>query len=72
MPKFPVDPQGKYAEAEPLYMRTQEIVEKSLGPDHPDVATIVSNRAELMKQQVRTENSRKFLVAMDRAFNRYF
>ncbi|CAN0282323.1 unnamed protein product, partial [Scytosiphon promiscuus] len=29
--------QGKYAEAEPLYERSQATREKVLGPEHPDV-----------------------------------
>ena len=28
--------QGKYAEAEPLYLRALAIDEKALGPEHPD------------------------------------
>ena len=27
---------GRYAEAEPLYHRSLSIVEKALGPEHPD------------------------------------
>ena len=51
----PLLSQGKYAEADPLYKRTQEIWEKSLGRDHPNVATILNNRARLLKSQVRVE-----------------
>ena len=35
--------QGRYAEAEPLYKRSLVIWEKALGPEHPDVATTLSN-----------------------------
>ena len=45
--------QEKYEEAEPLYKRTQEIFEKSLGRDHPNVAAILNNRAALLSAQVR-------------------
>ncbi|MDB9823466.1 tetratricopeptide repeat protein, partial [Deltaproteobacteria bacterium] len=38
--------QGKFAEAEPLYKRSLEIREKALGPDHPDVATVLENLAK--------------------------
>ena len=31
-------PQGRYADAEPLFKRALAIREKALGPDHPDVA----------------------------------
>ena len=30
--------QGRYAKAEPLYKRSLGILEKALGPEHPDVA----------------------------------
>ncbi|CAN0176861.1 unnamed protein product, partial [Ectocarpus sp. 12 AP-2014] len=42
--------QGKYEEAEPLNARAIEILEKSLGPDHPDVATALNNRAGLLRK----------------------
>ena len=45
--------QGKLSEAEPLYKRLQEIFEKSLGQDHPNVATILFNRAGSLQDQVR-------------------
>ena len=45
--------QGKYAEAEPLYERSQAIQEEALGPEHPAVAAVLSNRAGLLKSQVR-------------------
>lgn len=45
--------QGKYVEAEPLYRRSLEIMEKTLGPNHPDVASILNNLAELYTAQGR-------------------
>lgn len=45
--------QGKYDEAGPLYERSLAIREKAVGPDHPDVATALSNRAGLLRVQVR-------------------
>ncbi|CAB1098972.1 unnamed protein product [Ectocarpus sp. CCAP 1310/34] len=36
--------QGKYAEPEPLYEQSQAITEKVLGPEHPDVATVLKKR----------------------------
>ncbi len=41
--------QGKYREAIPLTKKALAIREKALGPDHPDVATILSNLAELYR-----------------------
>ncbi|CAN0281775.1 unnamed protein product, partial [Ectocarpus fasciculatus] len=43
--------QGKYEEAHPLYLRAIEIGEKTLGPDHPDLAVWLNNRAELLRSQ---------------------
>ncbi len=40
-----------YSEAEPMYRRALEIREKSLGKDHPDVATSLNNLAELYRAQ---------------------
>lgn len=44
--------QGKYAQAEPLYERLQAIREKSLGQEHPEVATLIDKRAGLLMSQV--------------------
>ncbi len=41
--------QGRYAEAEPLYQRSLTIMEKALGPEHPNVATTLENYAELLR-----------------------
>jgi hypothetical protein len=39
------DKQGRYADAEPLYKRALAVFEKSLGPDHPNVALTLNNLA---------------------------
>lgn len=44
--------QEKYDEADHLYLRAVEIQEKALGPDHPDLALSLNNRAEILKGQV--------------------
>ena len=41
--------QGKLVEAEPLYRRTLTILEKSFGPEHPNMATVLNNLAGLLK-----------------------
>ena len=38
-------------EAEPLYKRSLAITEKALGPNHPDLATTISNLAALYNNQ---------------------
>jgi tetratricopeptide (TPR) repeat protein len=43
--------QGKYEEAEPLYLRSLAILEKQLGENHPNVATSLNNLAALYKTQ---------------------
>lgn len=54
--------QGKYAEAKPLFARTMEIWEKTLGPEHPQVVAAFNNRAGLLQAQVIVmESSWKFL-----------
>ncbi|CBN74851.1 NB-ARC and TPR repeat-containig protein [Ectocarpus siliculosus] len=40
------DIQGKFAEAEPLYERSQTILEKVLGSEHSDVAKALNNRGK--------------------------
>jgi tetratricopeptide (TPR) repeat protein len=42
---------GEYARAEPLYRRALAIDEKTLGPDHPTVATVLSNLAALLQDR---------------------
>ena len=42
--------QGNYAEAEPLYKRSRAIREKSLGPEHPDVAMSLENYALFLRK----------------------
>lgn len=39
--------QGKYEEADPLYLRAIEIGEKTLGPDHPDLGALLNKRGLL-------------------------
>ena len=51
---MPLMCQGKFTEAEPLYGRATEIWETALGPEHPNVATALNNRAGLLESQVRT------------------
>ena len=44
--------QGRLDEAGPLFERSLAILEKVLGPDHPDVAMALNNRATLLQDQV--------------------
>jgi len=50
--------QGEYGRAEPLYRRSLEIKEKSLGKEHPSVAATLNNLAELYKAQGRYEEAK--------------
>jgi tetratricopeptide (TPR) repeat protein len=47
------DNQGRYAEAEPLFKRALAVLEKALGPNHPEVAAVRHNLAALYKDQGR-------------------
>ena len=44
--------QGKYSEAKPMLERAIEIGEKTLAPNHPDLATWLNNLALLLRDQV--------------------
>lgn len=45
--------QGKYGEADALYMSAVKITKRSLGPDHPQLAAIMSEQADLYRRDVR-------------------
>lgn len=45
--------QGDYAKAGALLERCQDIQEKALGPEHPDLAETLSGRARVFQSQVR-------------------
>lgn len=58
-----VTPQGKYGKAEELYEKSLAIREGMLGSDHPHVAALITNWAELLATQVRVyAPSRECLV----------
>ena len=44
--------QGKYKEADALSLRAVGIQEKALGPDRPELATILTGRAGVLRAQV--------------------
>lgn len=45
---------GREAEADDLYLRAIGIGENALGPNHPDLAVMLNNRAFLLFMEVRT------------------
>lgn len=45
--------QGKYHDADALFRRSLEIQENALGPDHPNLAPGLGNRAYLLQAQVK-------------------
>jgi CHAT domain-containing protein/tetratricopeptide (TPR) repeat protein len=49
--------QGRFADAEPLYKRSLEIREKTLGPDHPDIAASLNTLANLYQSQSRYDDA---------------
>ena len=48
---------GRYSEAEPLYKRSLQIMERVLGPDHPNVATVLENYADLLQKMDREKEA---------------
>ncbi|MDK2459800.1 tetratricopeptide repeat protein, partial [Aphanizomenon sp. PH219] len=43
--------QGRYNDAEPLYLQSLDIRKRQLGDDHPDVASSLNNLAGLYESQ---------------------
>ena len=56
-----LDDRALYQEAEPLYQRSLAILEKALGPDHPEVAATLNNLAALYCSQGRYAEAEPFL-----------
>ena len=54
--------QGRYSEAEPLYLQALELRKHLLGEDHPDVATSLNNLAGLYYSQGRYDQAEPLLV----------
>ena len=54
----PSDSQGRYEDAEPLYIQALQMNQKLLGQEHPSVATSINNLALLYKNQGRYAGSR--------------
>ena len=58
--------QGDYSKAEPLYLRTLDMVKRLLGEDHPTVSTSLNNLAMLYNSQGRySEAEPLFLQALE-------
>jgi hypothetical protein len=55
------DDQRRPTEAEPLLKRSLAILEKALGPNHPDVATALANLAQLYDDQGRPAEAEPLL-----------
>jgi hypothetical protein len=49
----------RYGEAEPLIQRALAILEKRLGPDHPDIAHCVRNYALFLRERGRAAEAEK-------------
>lgn len=49
----PIGSQGMDEEANSLFQQTLDIRQNRLGPEHPRVATVLDNRANLLKKQVK-------------------
>ncbi len=51
--------QGRYSEAEPLFLRALALRESTLGPEHPDFATSLENYAALLRQTARADEAER-------------
>ena len=49
--------QGNYAAAAPLYRRSLAILERALGPEHPDVAQSLENYAVMLRETGRADEA---------------
>ncbi len=57
--------QGRYTEAEPLYIKALELLQRLLGDEHPSVATSYNNLAALYNSQGRyTEAEPLYIKAL--------
>ncbi|MFM6272300.1 MAG: tetratricopeptide repeat protein, partial [Dolichospermum sp.] len=54
--------QGRYTEAEPLYIRALSIYEQQLGENHPYVATSLNNLALLYDNQGRYTEAKPLYI----------
>lgn len=59
--------QGRYDEADALYLRAIEVLEKALGPDHAWLAIGLNNRANVTRDQVIDLPCRRRLYAYNDA-----
>ena len=58
--------QGRYEEAEPLYLEALDLCKRLLGDNHPSVATSLNNLAELYRSQGRYKEAEPLhLQALD-------
>jgi len=44
---------GRLAEAKPLYQRALALIERTLGPEHPNLAATLDNYADLLRKMQR-------------------
>ncbi|MEO0533106.1 MAG: tetratricopeptide repeat protein, partial [Cyanobacteria bacterium P01_A01_bin.123] len=54
--------QGRYSEAEPLYLQSLQLWQKLLGDEHPGVATSLNNLAVLYCHQDRFQEAEPLLM----------
>jgi tetratricopeptide (TPR) repeat protein len=56
------DNQGKYEEAEPLFIQALELRKQLLGENHPDTASSLSNLASLYYSQGKYEEAEPLFI----------
>jgi hypothetical protein len=50
---------GRYKDAEPIFLRALKVGEQSLGPAHPDVVTTLADYAALLRKLNRKKEAHK-------------
>ncbi|MBD2353788.1 tetratricopeptide repeat protein [Tolypothrix sp. FACHB-123] len=56
------DSQGKYNQAEPLFIQALDLLRRFLGDEHPDVAISLNNLAELYRSQGKYSQAEPLLI----------
>lgn len=52
--------QGQYSEAAKIAEEALSVAEKTFGPDHPDVATVLGNMAQFYEKIGKKDEARRF------------
>ena len=63
---------GRGTAAEPYYLRALQIYESQLGPEHPDVASVLNNQASFIQTRSVLRRRNRFISARSPSARKYF